>query len=98
MNAWMSPGPSRCEQLALAEHDRRLVAHAARDVAAALDRRRRRASSAQQEARAAREQRRADRDRGGEREPRRSQTLWPLAFLISARIAGTTSCRSPITA
>jgi hypothetical protein len=44
------------------------------------------------------EQRAADGDRGGERDGGGNRGYVPLAFLISAEIAGTTSCRSPITA
>jgi hypothetical protein len=44
------------------------------------------------------EQRAADGERGGERDGGRNRDYVPLAFLISAEIAGTTSCRSPITA
>jgi len=84
------------EQLSLAQHDRRLVARASREVAAALERRGE-AQQPREEQRAPSKQRRGQRDRDGEG-GRGERYRASLAFLIAALIAGTTSCRSPITA
>jgi hypothetical protein len=86
------------EQLALAEHVRCLVAQPPPQLAAARDRRAER-QQANEEQRAAGEERRAEGDRGGQgdRGERRGAYV-ARAFLIAALIAGTTVCRSPITA
>jgi hypothetical protein len=84
------------EQLALTEDDRRLVARAPREVAAAFGGR----GDTQQpreEQRPPGEQRAAQRDRGGEGD-RGERYRASLALRIAALIAGTTACRSPITA
>ena len=91
------PGPEPLQQLALAEHDGRLGAYRAGHVAGALDRRSG-PGQAVQKAGAARKQRASDRERQGQRQRRDRRGYVPLAFLTSAEIAGTTSCRSPITA
>jgi hypothetical protein len=87
-----------CEQLALAEHDRHLVARANGGVAAALER----CGGAQQageEDGAAGEQRAAEEDCGGEQDRReRGGAYGCLAFRIASAIAGRTSWRSPTTA
>ena len=85
------------EELALTEDDDRLVLHALRELVEALERRAH-ADEAPEEERAPREERQRDgRDR---REGERGQHVGycPRAFLSSAEIAGTTSCRSPMTA
>ena len=85
------------EELALAEDDDRLVLGALREVVEARERRAH-ANEAPEEERAPREERQRDgRDR---REGERGQRAGycPRAFLSSAEIAGTTSCRSPMTA
>jgi hypothetical protein len=84
------------EQLALAEHDRRLVAGAPADPTRALDGRRR-AQDPNQPPRTADEQPAAQRDRSGERDGGWERGYLPIAFLISSQIAGTTSCTSPTT-
>ena len=91
------PRPEPREQLALAEHDRRLVAHAALGVPGA-DRGRSGAQQRGQEPHARDQQRRARRQQGGENDGGDGDAYVCLAFLISAEIAGTTACRSPITA
>jgi hypothetical protein len=90
-------GPEPLEQLALAEDDRDLVAGAPARVAGPVDRLAR-LYEPDQEADAANEQRAAGRDRDRERNGGRYRGYAPLAFLISAEIAGTISWRSPITA
>ena len=90
------PGDEPLEQLALAEHDRPPRSHAPRHVAARstglpiahepTSSWARRAKSVPLTAIAAASAR------------RRRRRLCPRAFRISAAIAGTTSCRSPITA
>ena len=92
--------PESLQQLALPEHVGHLVAHPPPRLAAA---RRGRAESQQadEERGAAREQQPADRDCCGERdrgECRGGPAYVSLAFRIAALIAGTTVCRSPITA
>ncbi len=91
------PGAESLEQLALPEDDRGLAENPAADVIRAVDRRRR-PQQPGQEPGPDEEQRSADRDRGGQRQRGDQRRYVPLAFLISAEIAGTTSCRSPITA
>ena len=95
-DAWPEP----LEELPLSENDDRLVAHAGRNVrqpVGGLPR----ADEPVEEEGTAREQpardphRRDERERGGDAR-RRAQE--PPAFRSSAEIAGTTSCRSPITA
>jgi len=90
------PRDEPLEQLPLAEHEHRLVAHALRHVAGAADRPPL-PDEPHEEARAAREQPAADRHERSE--PQRArQDRYPRAFLSSALIAGTISCRLPITA
>jgi hypothetical protein len=90
--------PQPRQQLALPEHDRGLVPQAPRAVPSALQRRRV-CQEPREEARAPREEQRAGEDRdaqrggGGRRRYRAA-----LALRIASLIAGTTSCRSPITA
>jgi hypothetical protein len=85
------------EQLALAEHDHRLVAEASGDVVAAVDR-----LAGPNEPRqvdgAPEEEAARDEEQGGERDRAGGDGYVPRAFLSSAEIAGTISCRSPITA
>jgi hypothetical protein len=85
------------QQLALAEHDHGLVADARRDRIAAGDRFAR-ADEADEEEGAAREEAAGDGDQGGEAERAGEDGYERLAFRSSALIAGTISCRSPITA
>jgi hypothetical protein len=88
------------EQLALPEHVGQLVAHPPPRLAAAR-RGRAEPQQADEERGAAGEQQPADRDRRGERdrgERRGGPAYVSLAFRIAALIAGTTVCRSPITA
>ncbi len=87
------PGHEPLEQLALAEHDRRLVAHPARQVVGAVER----ACGANQ---AREEQRAPAEEHAGDDEQcrKRDGAYVERAFLSSAVIAGTISCRSPITA
>ena len=84
------------EQLALAERDHDLVSHPGRKLARAvagpphLD-------EPHEDERAPREQPSAD-GQHAEQDEEGDRVYPPLAFRISATIAGTTSCRSPITA
>ena len=82
------PRQQPLQQLALADHDRRLHSHPCRHV---VESRRGLAGADQavEKERAASEQRDRDRDRQGEGDQRR--------FRISAAIAGTISFRSPVT-
>ena len=97
MKAWISPGHEPLQQLALPEHDRRLVAHPPGAVAGPAHRRGA-AHELDQEPDPQREQRPARRQQRGEHDGGDKNSYDPRAFLISAEIAGTTSCRSPITA
>jgi hypothetical protein len=90
-------GQKALEQLALAEHDRRLVLDAAGNVVGAVERPRR-ANQLQEEQGAAREQPAGDREQQREGDGACRGGYEPLTFLSSAVIAGTISCRSPITA
>ena len=90
------PGPEPLEQLALPEDDGGLAPNAPRDVTRPINPRRG-LQQPNEEPRPDEEQRSADRDRGGQRQRGDRRGYVPLAFLISAEIAGTTSCRSPIT-
>jgi len=90
-------GQEPLEELALAEDDQRLVAHTERQVVEPLDRLRR-AHEPYEERRAPREERARDRERRRERNRAGEYRYAPRAFLSSAVIAGTTSCRFPITA
>src|SRR5215216_6597987 len=91
------PRAEPLEQLALPEHDLRLVAHALRDVVEALDRLAE-PDQVDEQLRAAGEQVAADRKRRRERERSEQDVYVERAFLSSAVIAGTISVRSPITA
>ena len=85
------------QELALAEDDDGFVLDPLRQLVEALEWRAH-ADEAPEEERAPCEERQRDgRDR---REGERGQGggYWPRAFLSSAEIAGTTSCRSPMTA
>ena len=84
------------QQLLLREHDDRLAPHARRHVGEALDRFPG-ADEARQEERPPDEQPPADREHRGEGGGRGERRYVPLAFLISAETAGTTSRRSPMT-
>jgi hypothetical protein len=90
-------GDESLEELALAEHDDRLVPEPLRQVVAARKRRTEPDEADEQERPAGGQRQRRGRDRRqGERG--QSDGYRPLAFRISAEIAGTTSCRSPMTA
>ena len=93
------PRAEALEQLALAEHDRRLVL----DPPSGCRRRGTtgcacRATRPDQQADPAAEQRAADDHRGSKRDGGDRRDYVPFAFRISALIAGRISCRSPITA
>ena len=91
------PRAEPLEQLALAQHDLGLVAHAPRDVVRALDGLPE-ADEVDEQLRAPPEQRAADGERRRQRQ-RSGQDLYAeRALLSSAVIAGTISVRSPITA
>jgi hypothetical protein len=85
------PGHEPLQQLLLAEHDRRLVADAHGDVTAAVDGLSRQ-NKTRQEQGAAREK------PAGDEKQRRERNRAYDVLLSSALIAGTISCRSPITA
>jgi hypothetical protein len=85
------------QQLALAEHDRGLVAEARRDPVESVGGLTEPNEPREQEG-AAGEQRACDGDRGCESDGAAEALYPPLAFLISPEIAGTISCKSPITA
>src|SRR5262249_9680128 len=93
-------GAEALEELALPEHDRGLVSHADRQLGRPL-RRLAQPHEAGEEPDAPTEDEGGDRDRGDERvrggDARRGAQA-ARSFLSSAEIAGTTSCRSPITA
>jgi hypothetical protein len=85
------------EELALAEHDRRLVPDAPRHVVRPVERPAG-AHEPQQERRALSEQPSGDGEERRERDGAGGSRYWGFAFLSSAVIAGTISWRSPITA
>jgi hypothetical protein len=91
------PRTQPLEQLALPEHDRHLVARPPGRMVCAVARGRRVHQPAQKDD-PADEQGAADSDRRGKRESGDERAYVARAFLISAEMAGTTSCRSPITA
>ena len=100
MNACTSPGNEALEELPLPEDDGGFVPNAYWEVGRAADRLSR-AHQPREEECAAREEPAGDRDRDDERDRRadaRGRAQLPRAFLSSAEIAGTTSCRSPMTA
>ena len=90
------PGHEPLQQLALTQRDDRLVAEAGGHLARAVARRRHPHQPEEQQGAAGEEPARDgqhDQERGeGDR------VYPPLAFSISAVMAGSTSCRSPITA
>jgi hypothetical protein len=86
------------EQLALPEDDHGLVADAARGVVVAAIGRMAGQDELRQEERAAREEAACDGDQGREPERAGDDRYALFAFLSSAVIAGTISCRSPMTA
>src|SRR5581483_4343260 len=90
-------GHEPLEQLALPEHDRRLVAHPRGDVAAAVDGLAG-AHEAHEEQRAPGEERPGGCEERREGDGAGGDRYEPCAFLSSAVIAGTISCRSPTTA
>jgi hypothetical protein len=90
-------GHEPLQQLPLAEHELDLVTDASRDVLPALDRLRR-SQQPDEKKRAAREESAGDRDQRGEPEGASEDVYALRTFLSSALIAGTISCRSPITA
>ncbi len=85
------------EQLALPEHDQRLVANPAGKIVGSLDGLRG-ANETHEEQGAPREERPRDGERRRERERPDQCRYVARTFLSSAVIAGTTSCRLPITA
>jgi hypothetical protein len=85
------------QELLLAEHDHGLVADALWEGVVALDRPARQ-DEPRQEERAAREEAAGDGEQGREPERAGQDVYAPFAFRSSAAIAGTISCRSPITA
>jgi hypothetical protein len=91
------PGDEALEELALTQHDRRLVLHSQRHVVRPVERTGC-ADDAHEEQGATPE----EKARGGEQRRERDgacrDRYWPRTFLSSAVIAGTISCRSPITA
>ena len=97
--ACIAPGQQPLEQLPLAEHDHRFVADPTWNVVVPLDRLRS-AHEADEQQRAPREEGPRDGERSRERERacKRRCPYASRAFLSSAEIAGTISCRSPITA
>ena len=97
MKAWIRPGPIRCSSL---RWPSTIVAScsARRGAVAGALHRRARLQQRHQEPHPDREQRPAHRERGGEHDGGDGDAYVPRTFLISAEIAGTTSCRSPITA
>ena len=92
-------GQQPLEQLALSEHDHRFVADPTWNVVVPLDRLRS-THEADEQQRAPREEGPRDGERRRERERacKRRCPYASRAFLSSAEIAGTISCRSPITA
>jgi hypothetical protein len=90
-------GDDPLQQLPLAEDDLRLVAHALRHVVRTVDRLAG-ADDADEEEGAPGEEAAGDGDERGQAERARQDVYAPRAFLSSAEIAGTISCRSPITA
>jgi hypothetical protein len=90
-------GHEALEELALAEHDRRLVLDAPEDVVGSLQRPRR-PDEPGEEQRAPREQPAGDGEQRREGDGAGRGSYAPFAFLSSAVIAGTISWRSPITA
>ena len=91
------PGAEPLEQLALAQHDLGLVAHAARHVARAVDRLAE-PHQVDEQLRPAREQPAGDGECDRERDRSGGDGYAERAFLSSAVMAGTISVRSPITA
>jgi hypothetical protein len=85
------------EELALAKDDQRLIAHTQGQVVEPLDRLRR-THEPHEEQRAPGKERSGDSERRRERNGAGECRYAPRAFLSSAVIAGTTSCRFPITA
>jgi hypothetical protein len=85
------------QELALAEDDRRLVQRAFGNVACAVDRLACEREADEEDAAVCEE---AARDREQSREPERARerVYAPRALRSSAEMAGTISCRSPITA
>ena len=90
------PGHKPLEQLALAERDHHLVSHPGAQLSRAVGGARG-ANQPDEHHRPPREQPSADR-RDPEQDEEGDGVYPPLAFRISATTAGTTSCRSPITA
>jgi hypothetical protein len=91
------PGHEPLQELPLAEHDHGLVADPAGEVVAPLDGLAG-ADEPRQEERAPREQAAGEGEQGREPDRAGGDGYVPPAFLSSAEIAGTISCRSPITA
>ncbi len=91
------PRHDALQQRALAEDVDRLVADARRCVAGAVGRLRR-ADETGEEQRAPSEQRARDDEQRRESDSAGGDAYVPRTFLSSALMAGTISCRSPITA
>ncbi len=98
MKAWIRPGPEPLQQLALSEHDRRLVADAPRGVAGPRQRRGPAHERDQETAPGGRTAFALTASAAASATAEIGDAYAPLTFLISAEIAGTTSCRSPMTA
>jgi hypothetical protein len=92
------PGDEPLEQLALAEDDHGLVADSAGEAVVATVCGLAGEDEPRQEEGAAREEAAGDGEQGSEPERAGEDGYEPLAFRSSAVIAGTISCRSPITA
>ena len=90
-------GNDALEELSLAEDDGRLGLRAPPEIARAVGRLPE-TDDPVEEVRPPREERRRDRERGEERDRRERRAHPDRAARIAALIAGTTSCRSPITA
>jgi hypothetical protein len=90
-------GQQPLEQLLLPEDDHRLVADASRDVVSSIERLRR-ANEPREEERAPTEERTRDGEERRESDRAGECRYDPRTFRSSAEIAGTISCRFPITA
>jgi hypothetical protein len=92
------PGDQALQELALAQDDHGLVADAARGVVVAAVGRVTGEDEPRQEERPPREEAACDGEQGREPERAGEDGYAPFAFRSSAVMAGTISCRSPMTA
>jgi hypothetical protein len=90
-------GQQPLEELPLPQDDHRFIADARRDLARAVDRLRG-TNEAGEEERAPAEERTSDAEQRRESDRAGKRGYDPRTFRSSAEIAGTISCRSPITA